>query len=156
VRLIKLLLHGPAGHPIHPPLTDATVGMFTLAAALTVLGKAGVAEGKLGPAAWLALVGGLIVASATATTGFADWLQIDWGTPLWKTATWHLAAMVSAVTLFAIATWLQWSGYRHGSVTWGGLVFTLAGFVLLTAGGWLGGAIVFVHGMRVEAGTDRD
>ena len=72
MRLIKLLLHGPSGHPIHPPLTDATIGMFTLAAALAVLGKAGVAEGKLGPAVWLALAGGLIAASATATTGFAD------------------------------------------------------------------------------------
>jgi hypothetical protein len=28
-------------------------------------------------------------------------------------------------------------------------VLTLIGFVLLVLGGWLGGAIVFVHGMRV-------
>jgi hypothetical protein len=28
-------------------------------------------------------------------------------------------------------------------------VLTLIGFVLLTTGGWLGGAIVYVHGMRV-------
>jgi uncharacterized membrane protein len=156
MRLFKLLLHGPNGHPIHPPLTDATVGMFTLAAGLAVLGKLGVAEGKLGPATWLALVGGLIVASATATTGLADWLQISWGTRVWKTATWHLAAMVTAVALFAVATWLQWSGYRHGSVTTGGLLLTLAGFVALTVGGWLGGAIVFVHGMRVEAVKNED
>ncbi len=28
-------------------------------------------------------------------------------------------------------------------------MLTLIGFALLTLGGWLGGAIVFVHGMRV-------
>ena len=28
-------------------------------------------------------------------------------------------------------------------------MLTLAGFVTLTAGGWIGGSIVFVHGMRV-------
>lgn len=28
-------------------------------------------------------------------------------------------------------------------------MLTLVGFVLLTVGGWLGGAIVFTHGMRV-------
>jgi uncharacterized membrane protein len=156
MKLLRLLLHGAAGHPIHPPLTDATVGMFTLATGLAVLGKLGVDEGKLGPATWLALVGGLIVASATATTGFADWLEINWGPPAWKTATWHLTAMVTAVALFAIATWLQWSGYRHGNVTTGGLLLTLAGFVALTVGGWLGGAIVFVHGMRVEAVKNED
>jgi uncharacterized membrane protein len=153
MRLLGLVLHGPSGHPVHPPLTDATVGMFTLATGLAVLGKAGVAEGKLGPAAWLALVGGLIAAAPTALTGFADWLRINWGTPMWRTATLHLTAMVTAVLLFGVATWLQWSGYRHGSVTTGGLILTLVGFVSLTAGGWLGGAIVFVHGMRVEADT---
>jgi uncharacterized membrane protein len=72
---------------------------------------------------------------------------------MWRTATLHLTAMVTAVLLFGVATWLQWSGYRHGSVTTGGLILTLVGFVSLTAGGWLGGAIVFVHGMRVEADT---
>jgi len=61
---------------------------------------------------------------------------------------------VTSVTLFGIAAWLQWPGYRHGSVTTGGLVLTLAGFVALTAGGWFGGAIVFIHGMRVERPTD--
>jgi uncharacterized membrane protein len=144
------LLHGPEGHPAHPPLTDATIGMFVLASALAVLGKLGVADGKVGPATWLALVGGLIVAAPTAVTGFADWIEIEWGSSMWRTATTHLTAMVTAVTLFAIAAWLQWSGYQHGSVTTGGLVFALVGFVALTAGGWYGGAIVFVHGMRVK------
>ena len=52
---------------------------------------------------------------------------------------------------FGVATWLQWDGYEDGTVTTGGLVFGLLGLVALTAGGWLGGTIVFVHGMRVEA-----
>jgi len=129
-------------------LTDATIGMFVLATELAVLGRLSVAEGKLGPATWLALIGGLAVAAPTAVTGFADWVLIEWGSPMWRTATIHLSAMVSAVTLFAIAAWLQWDGYQHGSVTTGGLVLTLSGFVALSAGGWFGGAIVFVHGMR--------
>ncbi|HEU5362348.1 MAG TPA: DUF2231 domain-containing protein [Gaiellaceae bacterium] len=144
------LVRGLRGHPSHPPLTDATIGMFVLATGLSVLGKAGVAEGKLGPAAWLALVGGLAVAAPTALTGFADWILIEWGSPVWRTATIHLSAMVTAVTLFALAAWLQWPGYRDGRVTTGGLVLALCGFVALTAGGWYGGTIVFVHGMRVE------
>jgi uncharacterized membrane protein len=34
-------------------------------------------------------------------------------------------------------------------VTTGGLVFSVLGLVALTAGGWLGGTLVFVHGLRV-------
>jgi uncharacterized membrane protein len=144
------LLHGAPGHPAHPPLTDATVGMFVLASGLVLLGKFGLAPSKTGPAAWLALAGGLIVAVPTAVTGFADWITIEWGSARWRTATIHLSAMVTAVCLFGVAAWLQWPGYRHGSVTTGGLVLALAGFIALTTGGWFGGAIVFVHRMRVE------
>jgi uncharacterized membrane protein len=115
-----------------------------------VLGKLHVAPDKLGPGAWLALVGGLIVAAPTAVTGFADWIRIDWGGALWRTATIHLTAMVTAVCLYGAAAYLQWPGYRDGDVTTSGLVLALAGFVVLVTGGWFGGAVVFVHGMRVE------
>jgi uncharacterized membrane protein len=57
--------------------------------------------------------------------------------------------MVCAVALFAVAAWLQYDGYRHGDVETGGVIFSVAGFGALSAGGWLGGAIVFVHGIRV-------
>jgi uncharacterized membrane protein len=58
--------------------------------------------------------------------------------------------MVVAVAAYAVAAWLQWPGYDDGDVTTPGLVFALIGFVALIAGGWLGGKLVFVHGLRVE------
>jgi uncharacterized membrane protein len=148
--LFSRLVHGPPGHPAHPPLTDATIGMFVLASGLAVLGKAGVAPDKLGPASWLALIGGLAVAGPTAVTGLADWVTIDWGSPRWRAATIHLTAMVTSVCLYAVAAWLQWPGWRDGGVTTGGLALAVAGFVALTTGGWFGGSVVFVHRMRVE------
>jgi uncharacterized membrane protein len=150
------VLHGLPGHPVHPPLTDATIGMFTFAAALAVIGYAGALDSAAGKACWLALVGGLIVAVPTAATGFADWVALTWGSPRWRAATIHLTAMVSAVTLFAVAAWLQHAGYERGEVTLGGLMFSVLGFVALTAGGWFGGSVVFVHGVRVVAADERD
>src|SRR5919202_421734 len=102
----SVLLHGLPGHPLHPPLTDATIGMFVLAAGLAVLGATGAIGEAAGRACWLALVGGLVVAVPTAATGFADWLRLDWGSARWRTATQHLTAMAYAVVLFAIAAWL--------------------------------------------------
>lgn len=152
-----VLLHGLPGHPLHPPLTDAVIGMFTLASGLAVIGYAGGIREAAGKGAWLALIGGLLVAVPAASTGFADWVTITWGSDRWRAATWHLGAMVSAVTLFAFAAWLQYDGYQHGNVTTGGLILTVAGFVVLTVGGWLGGSVVFVHGMRVIAhGANED
>ena len=143
------LIHGLPGHPLHPPLTDATIGMFVLAAAVGVIGALGGLGDAAGEAMWLALVGGLIAAVPTALTGLADWLTLDWGSDRWRTATVHLLLMVTSVILFAIAAWLQWSGWQDGTVTAGGLILALVGSGALLLGGWFGGAVVFVHGTRV-------
>lgn len=152
---IEVLVRGLPGHPLHPPLTDATIGMFVFATAAAVVGYAGAIEDKAGPAAWLALIAGLGVAVPTAATGFVDWLYLEWGSARWRTATWHLTAMLSAVTLFALAAWRQYPGYQHGDVTTGGLALSVAGLIVLILGGWLGGTVVFVHGARVVAAADR-
>jgi uncharacterized membrane protein len=149
-----VLVRGLPGHPLHPPLTDATIGMFVLAGGLAIVGYAGGAQEATAKGAWLALIGGLIAAVPTALTGLVDWLAIEWGSRRWQTATWHLTAMLTATGLFALAAWRQHPGYRHGDVTTAGLVLTLAGVVVLVVGGWLGGSLVFVHGTRVLSGRE--
>ena len=143
------LLRGLAGHPLHPPLTDATIGIYTFATVAAVLSRLGVSDENLATAWWLALIAGLVVTAPTALTGFVDWLTISRGTPLWRTATLHLSAMLSATIVFAIAAGAGHADYVDQAVGGGPLVLTLIGFGLLTLGGWLGGAVVFVHGMRV-------
>ena|SRR5947209_7897226 len=146
---LSYLWRGLPGHPIHPPLTDATIGIYTFATVAAVLDAVGLVKRNAAHGWWLALGIGLITTVATAGTGFADWLTISRGTELWKTATTHMAAMLTATALFLVAFLLGHHGYKHGNVTAGPFVLTLLGFVALTAGGWLGGAITYVHGMRV-------
>jgi uncharacterized membrane protein len=148
-----VLIRGLPGHPLHPPLTDATIGMYVLAAGLAIIGKAGGIQLAAAKGMWLALIGGLIMTVPTALTGLVDWLGIEWGSARWKTATLHLTAMVSATALFALAAWRDYHGYQHGHVTTGGLILTLCGLAVMTVGGWLGGSLVFVHGTRVLGAT---
>jgi uncharacterized membrane protein len=143
------LIHGLPGHPLHPPLTDATIGTYTFATIAAVLSKVGVAEHGLAQAWWLALLVGLVVTVPTALAGLADWLLIGSRGALWKTATLHLTAMVSASVFFLLAAVFGHSSYTERHITGGPFVLTLVGFVLLTTGGWLGGSIVFRYGMRV-------
>jgi uncharacterized membrane protein len=60
----------------------------------------------------------------------------------------------AASVILLLAAIFQYDGYRDGEVTSAGLVLTLVGFGVLAVGGWLGGSIVFVHGMRVESLLD--
>jgi len=147
-RLLRLF-RGFDGHPPHPPLTDATIGTFTVGAAAAILGWLGVEERGMAAAAFLAIVLGLIFALPTVVTGFADYLEISRGTPLWRTATLHWLAMVFAVTTFLIAAALLHDGWDSGDVSGAGALVAIVAEGLLTLGGWIGGTIVFVHGMRV-------
>jgi uncharacterized membrane protein len=148
VRLLSLL-KGLPGHPLHPPMTDGAIGAFTAATVLGAAGAAGVAEAELAKGWWLALLIGLGFGALAAVTGLVDWLSITRGTPLWRTATTHLLVMVLANALFGLAAIFGHAGYVDGEVGTGALVLALLGFGALTAGGWIGGSIVYVHGMRV-------
>ena len=146
---LSYLWRGLPGHPIHPPLTDATIGTYTFATVAGLAEVTGITENAGAYGWWIALVFGLIMTVPTALTGLLDWLSITRGTELWKTATLHLTAMLTATVFFALAAIFGHSSYTHANVSSGAFVLTLIGFALLTLGGWLGGAIVFVHGMRV-------
>jgi uncharacterized membrane protein len=143
------VIRGVPGHPIHPPLTDATIGAYTVSTVLAVVGGLGISEDAAGKGMWLALVVGLCFSSITVVTGLVDYFTISGGTPLKRTATIHGLANGAASVFFVLATIFQYDGFRDGEVTAAGLVLTLIGFGFLTLGGWLGGSIVFVHGMRV-------
>jgi uncharacterized membrane protein len=143
------LVKGFPGHPSHPPLTDAAIGMYALAAILAVASAFGVSQENTTRGWWLALVVALAVTVPTAITGTLDWLDISPGTPLWRTATLHGASMFTAAVVFFVTAIVGHDDYIRGDLSTGSLVLTLVAFALLTLGGWLGGTVVYVHGMRV-------
>jgi uncharacterized membrane protein len=146
---ISYLWRGLPGHPIHPPRADATIGIYTFATIAALADVTGISTNAATHGWWLALLAGLLATVPTALTGLLDWLTIEWGTELWKTATFHMIAMVSATVFFGLAAIFGHDDFNRGDVTAGSFVLTVVGFGLLTLGGWLGGSVVFVHGMRV-------
>jgi len=142
-------LRGFPGHPSHPPLTDVTIGAYAFATVAAILSFAGVAEGGFAQGWWLALIVGAASSLLTISTGFLDWLQISRRTPLWRTASLHALTMATASVFFVLALAFGHDDYAGRAVQGGSLVLTLIGFVVLTAGGTMGGSITYVHGMRV-------
>ena len=118
---LSYLWHGLPGHPIHPPLTDATVGIYTFATIAAFMDVVGITHSNGAYGWWIALLVGLIATVFTALTGFADWLTLEWGSEIWKTATTHMAAMVSATVFFGLAAIFGHAGYTHGDVERGSL-----------------------------------
>lgn len=146
---LSYLVKGFPGHPLHPPLTDAAIGAYTAATVLVCVGAAGVAEEALATGWWLTLIIALGFGALAALTGLVDWLGITGGTPLWRTATLHMAVMVVANALFGAAAIVGHGGYVDGEIRTAALVLALLGWATLAVGGWIGGSVVYVHGMRV-------
>jgi len=143
------LVKGWAGKPSHPPLTDASIGAYTVGVAMLVLGALGVEEEQMAHGALLAISGGLILAAPTALTGLLDWLDIPKGTPKRTVATIHLLTMVTATVVFALTWLVQLDGYKDDEVETLGLILGLVAEGTLAIGGFIGGTIVFVYGHRV-------
>ena len=146
---LSYLVRGLPGHPLHPPLTDATIGIYTFATVAGFVEVVGITDRNGAIGWWLALIAGLIATVPTALAGLADWLTITWRSELWWTATWHLLSMVTATVFFALAAIFGHGADTHANVSAGAYTLTVIGFGFMTLGGWLGGAVVYVHGMRV-------
>jgi len=146
---LSYLWRGLPGHPIHPPLTDLTVGAYTFATAAAFAQVVGITSHSGAYGWWIALVFGAITSVATVLTGFLEWLTITPGTPLKRTVTTHALVMATASVFFVLAIIVGHKHYTRGLVGAWPFILTVIGFGVLTIGGWLGGAITYVHGMRV-------
>jgi len=146
---LSYLWRGLPGHPTHPPLTDATIGSFAFAGLAATADVLGISDDAATHGWWLALFAGLLFSIPTIATGFADWLRIRSGTPLWRTATTHMIVNLIATAIFLATLLVGRESFDSGDVDTASYVLTLVGLGFLALGGWLGGTIVFVHGMRV-------
>jgi uncharacterized membrane protein len=152
--MIESLVRGFPGKPSHPPLTDAAIGAYTVGVAMLVVGAFGVEEQQMAHGALLAIGGGLIVSVPTALTGLLDWLKIEKGTTRRTIATVHLLTMLLATAAFAVTFVIHLDGYDKGTVETYVAVIGLVAEGLLTAGGYLGGTLVFHFGERVLGRRD--
>jgi uncharacterized membrane protein len=60
-----------------------------------------------------------------------------------------MIAMLLASAVFLAAVIVGKESFDAGDVETAPYVLTVAAWLLMTLGGWLGGSVVFVHGMRV-------
>lgn len=152
--MLDIAVRGFRGHPLHPPLTDVSIGSYTVATIAVVIGGVGWQEPLMVGAGFVAMVVGLVAALPTAVTGFFDLLAIPRQAGARRTAWVHLVVMVVATGLFLVAAILLYPGLAQDRVPTGAAVTTIVAFLFLTVGGWLGGSLAYFHGVRVVGDED--
>jgi uncharacterized membrane protein len=142
------------GHPIHPMIIPFPIALwvFSLVADVIYLWRANPIWRDY--IAFYALLGGILGAAVAAVPGFIDWLSLK-DREVVKLANWHARLNVIALLVFAGSFYLRTtSGAALVSGSYNiPIALSVLGVILITFSGWLGGEMVFKHGVAVDAET---
>jgi nitrite reductase/ring-hydroxylating ferredoxin subunit/uncharacterized membrane protein len=128
------------GHPLHAVLTDAPIGILFLVIFFDFF--------RMPDAAFWALVLGVLSMLAAALAGFADYADTD-GKPR-ERATLHSTLMLVALGVYLVSLWMR-SGTGPASAMDGPAPWiSVAGFLILSCGAYVGGDVVYVLGNMVS------
>lgn len=135
------------GHPVHPMLVHFPIAFWTLATvayAATMLSFAGPTH----VIAVFANVVALVMTLPAAVAGLMEWRSIAEGSKALRVASLHMMIMLSAWTMFVVALILPMLATLSTSArSVGAGICAFIGFGLLSAGGWLGGRLVYEFGV---------
>jgi uncharacterized membrane protein len=139
-------MHTPAKiakHPIHPMLVAIPIGLWVFSLVCDVVYRFGGGNANWQLVAWYTMIGGIVGALLAAVPGFIDMLSLP--RHVKRIALIHMAINLTVVALFVVNAWL-----RRGGVPDSAVWLSFIGVGLLAVSGWLGGHMVYVHGVAVE------
>jgi uncharacterized membrane protein len=145
-----------AGHPIHPMLIPFPIALwvFSLIADLLYFWRGNPAWEWI---AFYTLAGGILGAILAAVFGIIDYFAIK-DKKVSRIAAWHARINALALLLFAASFYLRTTGGAslvRGSQTTP-LVLSVLGVLAVTVSGWLGGELVYKHGVAVRPSARDD
>ncbi|MEP6601283.1 MAG: DUF2231 domain-containing protein [Nitrospirota bacterium] len=138
-------------HPIHPMLVPFPIALWIfslISDAVYGLGWGGTLWNEM---AFYTMAGGIVGALAAAVPGLIDYLSMS-DPETSKIAKMHMIVNLTVVGIFIANLWLR-TMFAPGA----GLpvVLSVIGVALLGFSGWLGGELVYVHGVGVDSPAER-
>ena len=137
-------MHTPAQvakHPIHPMLVPIPIGLWIFSLVCDLVFVFGGGDETWRTVAFYTMAGGIVGALIAAVPGFIDMLSLR--AQLKRIALLHMSLNLVIVAMYAVNL-----GWRIGDSQGSGPVWlSLVAVALLGVSGWLGGKMVYVHGV---------
>lgn len=138
------------GHPIHPMLIPFPIGLlvFSFIADLIFLWKGNQIWNDI---AFYTMLGGIIGGAAAAIPGLIDWMTLTDRAAV-KVANWHARVNIITLLIFIASFYLRTTGGAAWipTVPLLPVLLSIVGVIGLSIAGWLGGQLVFRHGVGVD------
>lgn len=135
-------------HPLHPALVHFPIACWSLATA------GDLASLFFAEPAWrfagLLMAIGVVSAIVAMAAGFFELVKIQADSPAMRDANRHMLLVMAAWSCYAASLFLRLEGValtRPGALEIG---LSVGGFVVLSIAGWLGGKLVYQHGVGMR------
>jgi len=139
-----------AGHPIHPMLVPIPIGLWIFSLVCDLFHAGGSANPAWTTVAFYCMAGGIAGALLAALPGLVDLLSLPAGPR--GTAITHMSINLVVVALYVVNLWMRMDPpHTPGKLVW----LSLGSVGLLAISGWLGGKMVFEHGIAVDDNARR-
>ncbi|HXI89919.1 MAG TPA: DUF2231 domain-containing protein [Blastocatellia bacterium] len=135
-----------AKHPIHPMLAALPIGLWIFSLVSDVIYVMKWGSSIWNDVAFYTMAGGIVGALLAAVPGFVDLLSMSKG-KIKTIALWHMSINLTIVVLYGANLWLRTTNIPGARLP---TALSLVGVIMLGISGWLGGEMVYVHGMAVE------
>ena len=135
---IKDLLNGRwLGHPLHAAVTDIPIGLLLGSVVLDIVNQPGAAD--------IVLLGTIVFMVLAAVSGLADYSDTQ-GTALTR-ATLHATLMVVTLVILIVSALIRAGGPTDRALP---IALSIIGFLVITAGAFVGGDVAYVFGNMVS------
>lgn len=136
-------------HPIHPILVHFPIAAWFIS---TIGDVASLFTNE--QVSWVAgvlLIIGVITALFAMITGLVELGKIDQQSPAIKIANQHMMLMMISWSFYAVSLFLRLDGTNIGQPGIIAIIMSIMGFIFLCIAGWLGGKLVYEHGVGVHS-----
>ena len=139
------------GHPLHPVIIPLPIGLWIFSLISDLIFKFGYGGPVWNDVAFYSLAGGIVGALIAALPGLIDLVSLE--NPKTKSiAIWHMIINLFAAALYCVNFWLRMHRAPGDNLP---IILSVAGVVLITISGWLGGELVYVRGVAVKQPPDQ-
>lgn len=138
------------GHPIHPMLVVFPIGLYIISFVFDLV-YLSIGDPFWFRMAYWTILGGWVGNLAAAIPGFLDYLTLPPKTEARQIATYHMGIGVALAILYFANLLLRDGGIIADDMRpWSVVILNLVGVLLIGLQGWLGGELVYRHGIGVE------
>lgn len=140
--------------PLHPPTTHFPMALFPMVVLFDLLSLLQEDGSLYTHAAFVVVLTGLITAGIAAVTGFVHLLcDVPASSRAWRVAITHMTVQLTALSVLLVSFVFRVGHVNDDNAPVMAVALGVVGTLILLFGGWLGGRLVYHHGVGVS--TDR-